>query len=520
MGSKRSFFLINIIFFFISFFGSIFQSYFIYDPFHWGLAQSSIDLFSGLDPYKDTFIHYGFLYTLTNSIILELTKNNLIYIFFLSSLFYSLGNYLLCNFAFNKLKIQLTYFLPIILFLTHPFTNHPWYNYQFYFLIVLSLFFLIKSSKESLLVFGIILSLSCLVYENFTIPAIIILTIKFFITKNLKQNIYLIIGFLIPQILFHSYLFIFELHKYWLKTFWLNEIFLNIYNISFFELIINYLNIFIRKTFFNFFTEPFYFLFFSILIINLFYFFKIILRKVKQKKTEKIEIYIFLISTICLLTFPSTLHKLNIFRFSTGPIIGVVLLFYFIEKNFVNLKNYVVLLIIIILGSSSLLPIKKENNRFFPLFSDVKNNITKTDIEYFRSQKWRKDTWLVLNQINDKSQKIASKCNAVKNFTNYTKDAFIYMIAKKYINSKQFIFWYQNERYYRVLSNHFNINMDSMLEDINSFENGIIFFYLEDLYFFKKKIDFTKFKIHEFPYSYQQKRVGLILPNKCLRKIL
>ena len=94
-----------------------------------------------------------------------------------------------------------------------------------------------------------------------------------------------------------------------------------------------------------------------------------------------------MISTICLKKIPSTKHKLNIFRFSTGPIIGFLLFFYFLEKNFVNLKNYVVLLIIIILGSSSLLPIKKENNRFFPLFSDVKNNITKTDIEYFRSQK-------------------------------------------------------------------------------------------------------------------------------------
>ena len=89
-----------------------------------------------------------------------------------------------------------------------------------------------------------------------------------------------------------------------------------------------------------------------------------------------------------------------------------------------------------------MLPIKSENNRFFPLFNDVKNNITKTNIEYFRSQKWRKDTWLVLNQINDKSQKIASNCNDVTNFINYTKDAFIYMIAKKYINSNQYIFWY------------------------------------------------------------------------------
>jgi hypothetical protein len=520
MVRKRSFFLFNIIFFFISFLGSIFQSFYIYDPFHWGIAQSSIELSLDLKPYRDIFIHYGLLYTITNSIILELTKNNLIYVFFLSSFFYSLGNYLLSNFAFHKLKIKLAYFLPAILFLVHPFANHPWYNYQFYFLIVLSLFFLIKNSKESLAIFGFILALSCLVYENFLFPALIILIIQFFTSKNFKQNLYLMIGFFLPQFLFHFYLFFFELHKYWLKTFWLNEIFLNIYDISFFELILNYFNIFLKKIFFNFITEPFYFLFFLILIINLFYFIKIFLKKVRQKEIEKIEIYIFLISVICLLTFPSTLHKLNIFRFSTGPIIGLILLFYFIEKNFINLKNYIVFLIIIILASSSLMPIKQENNRFFPLFTDVKNNKTSPDIEYFRSQKWSNDIWLVLNQINDKSQKIASNCNEVVNFTNYTKDAFIYMIAKKYINSNQYIFWYQNERYYKILSNHFNVNMNSIIEDINLFKNGIIFFYLEDLYFFKKKIDFKKFEIHEFPYSYKQKRIGLILPNECLRKIL
>ena len=81
MDSKKSFFYVNVVFFLISFFGSIFQSYFIYDPFHWGLAQSSLELFEGSKPYKDIFIHYGFFYTLTNSIILKITNNDLIYIF-------------------------------------------------------------------------------------------------------------------------------------------------------------------------------------------------------------------------------------------------------------------------------------------------------------------------------------------------------------------------------------------------------------------------------------------------------
>ena len=520
MGSKKSFFYVNIIFFLISFFGSIFQSYFIYDPFHWGLAQSSIELFGVSKPYKDIFIHYGFFYTLTNSIILAITSNDLIYIFYLSSLFYSLGNYYLCVLAYNKLKIRLAYFLPLIIFLTHPFTNHPWYNYQFYFLIVLSLYFLINNSKHSLILFSIFLSLSCLVYENFTTPAIVIIIFLIFIKRDLKSNIHLLIGFLLPQILFHTYLLIFDLHEYWIKTFWLNEVFLKIYSTSFYELVINYISILIKKSILDFITEPYYFLFLLILIFNLFYIVSIIKKKFKNEKILKIEFYLLLISLICLFTFPSTLHKLNIFRFSTGPIIGIILVFYFLEKKFFIFKNYIVVLAIVILSSSSLVPIKKENNRFFPLFDEVINNVNMDKIDYFRSQKWRKKTWEVINQIDETSKKIGTKCKNVNTFINYTKDAYVYMIAKKYIESDQYIFWYQNEQYYKLLLNHFNVDMNLLLRNIKLSENGVIFFYLSDLNYLKNKINLKEFKIYEFPYSYQQKRIGLLIPNKCLSKIL
>ena len=520
MDSKKSFFYVNVVFFLISFFGSIFQSYFIYDPFHWGLAQSSLELFEGSKPYKDIFIHYGFFYTLTNSIILKITNNDLIYIFFLSSLFYSLGNYYLCDLAYNKLKIRLTYFLPVILFLTHPFTNHPWYNYQFYFLIVISLYFLINNNKYSLLFFSFFLSLSCLVYENFTVPAIVIIFFLLFANRDLKNNIYLSMGFLLPQILFHSYLSLFELHEYWIKTFWLNEVFLKIYSTSFYDLMLNYINILIKKSILDFISEPYYFLFFMILMFNLFYLALILKKKFKSEKILKIEFYLLLISIICLFTFPSTLHKLNIFRFSTGPIIGIILIFYFLEKKFFTFKNYIVVLAIVILSSSTLVPIKKENNRFFPLFDEVKNNVNMDKIDYFRSQKWREETWKVINQINDTSKKIGLKCKNVNTFINYTKDAYVYMIAKKYIDSNQYIFWYQNEKYYKLLLNHFNVDMNLLLKNIQLLENGVIFFYLGDLNYFKTKINLNEFKIYEFPYSYQQKRIGLLIPNKCQSKIL
>ena len=203
---KNNFFLLNLFFFFLSFVGSVYQSQFIYDPFHWGLSQSSIDLFSNLEPYREIFIHYGFFYTLSNSLILKIFNNDLIYTMYLSSLFFSLGNFLLCHIGYNKLRIKTVYFLPILLFLIHPFANHPWYNYQFYFLIVLSIFFLIEDKKFSLLFTGILISLSCLVYENFIYLGILLIFIIFFLKKNSKKKYHLLSGFFLPQVIFHLYL--------------------------------------------------------------------------------------------------------------------------------------------------------------------------------------------------------------------------------------------------------------------------------------------------------------------------
>ena len=55
--------------------------------------------------------------------------------------------------------------------------------------------------------------------------------------------------------------------------------------------------------------------------------------------SEQKNLYFFVLSLICLFTYASTLHKLNIFRFSTGPIIGILFLVYFIEQKFPQDKN-------------------------------------------------------------------------------------------------------------------------------------------------------------------------------------
>ena len=239
----------------------------------------------------------------------------------------------------------------------------------------------------------------------------------------------------------------------------------------------------------------------------------------KNYRVKKLNIYFFVLSLVCLFSYSSTLHKLNIFRFSTGPIIGILVLFYFIEKYYPKYKNYLLILTLIILGSNSLVPIKQENNRFFPLFEDIENNHKSKNLVFFKSQKWRKETWDVVHEIDKQSHLVASSCPEVTNFINFTEDAFVYMIASQYINSNQYLFWYENKKFYRLLSKHFNKNMNLLISDLNELENGIIFFNLKDINFLRKKINFSNFDYIEFPYSYQQKRKGLIVPKKCFKNI-
>ena len=120
-----------------------------------------------------------------------------------------------------------------------------------------------------------------------------------------------------------------------------------------------------------------------ILIANSYFFIRFIFLEKKNFRNNNINIYLFILSLICLFSYASTLHKLNIFRFSTGPVIGVVVMFYFIERHYPKYKNYLLTLILVILVSSSLVPIKQENNRFFPLFEDITNNYSSKNLVFF-----------------------------------------------------------------------------------------------------------------------------------------
>ena len=507
-------FKIAILFFLITFLGSIVQSIYTYDSFHWVISQSSIDLFSSRTPYKDFFIHYGFLFTLVNAIILKIFNYDLLSTMIIASLFYGLGNFNIYLISKKFVSPNLNFYVPITLFLLHPFANHPWPNYQFYFFLTLFILMLLKNNLFNIFISGFLLSLCCLTYENFIFLSPVIILILLFILKDLYKNILFILGFVLPISIFHLYLYLNNLHDYWLRTFNLNSVFLEIYNLSLIDLILGFFIKFTKISIGNIFTESYFFFFFILIVLNcvfvLIYFSKI-LKKEKFTFNEKI---LFIISIISILTIASAFHKINIFRFSTGPILGIIIFFYIIEKNFYNFKNYIIIFSIFLIASSSLVPYKKSNNKFFLQYGDVKYNVNNKEINFFKSQRWNEDTWKTLIKIRDLSFNL-SKCNNIKSFLNLTTDGYTYMLANKYLNSRQYIFWYDNERYYKLMFDNYEININQLILNSSIMEDTIIFINQKNLNHYKERFNLSNFRILDLPYSYQHKRVHLIYPLKC-----
>ncbi len=380
--------------------------------------------------------------------------------------------------------------------------------------LALSLFILSNKTNLGILLFSLSLSLASCVYENFFYLSIFILPLYIFLNNLYKDKRFLIciFSFISPIIFFQIYLFIFSLNEFWYKTFTLNSAFLEIYNTSFFDLFFKYFQILLSK---NLFTQTYFYIFLLIFISNLLISSCLIMKKIEKKFLSNNEKDVLLISSLSLMLFMTTLHNPTIFRFSTGPIIGIIPLIFFIEKLKVKYFKPIAYLILLQLLCNVMIPIKNENNKFFPKFSDLQENVKNESIPFFKSQKWNKRTWSTLNFFDQKMILIKKKCKKIDEFINFTNDAFIYMIAKKYLDSRQYLYWIKNERYFDVLLNHYDIDFKELLINKLSKNDLVIFVTSKDLYFLKKNYDLNKYNFIEAPYSFDNKRMGILLPNYC-----
>ena len=375
-------------------------------------------------------------------------------------------------------------------------------------------FLLTQNKKYSFFFAGFFLALSTLTYENFLFISFAILFLIFLLYG--RKFILILLGYLIPIIFFQTYLFFNELTYSWFDVLNLNKVFMQYLNLNFFTLIKNYIIIFTESSFKNLFSETYYLFFLILGISNVFF---IILYRNKFKNNENIK-FLFFLSICSILFYSFTFHKLNILRYSTGPIVGIISFLYLFKDNQIKLFNKLILLFFtLFLISSSVIPIKSENNRFFPNFNQISEGKNISELKFFTSQKWSDNTWKNLLTVNNIALDIKNKCSKINQFFNHTNDGFYFIILNQYFNNEQYLPWYLDENYYNSLMNHFNKDFNIKLKKNLIDENIFIIIDSNASFSFSKKFNLDNYETFQIPYSYQHKNLSIILPKNCYSEI-
>ena len=322
---------IIILFFFIY---SIFVVRYQYDGHHLGLIYSNAnDLIKGKLPYKEIFIQYGFLTTLIHSLILLLFDNKFFFISFFTIVFYFLGIYFISKSVNELISKEYAIIATVVILFNHPIPWLPWSNYIVFFFISVCFYFLSIAKKKFFLI-SLFLGLAILTRQDSFIPIIFsfILYFIFYFLNNgkvyMKNIIKCFFGFLLPTLLFLSYLILYDIYDVWLNYLTIPSLYLELYNASLFDLIFDYIIFFSINSFLDFIYVPQYFLISIILISNSI----IILLKI----INKIEIpnNVFYITLLSL--FLSSLSlKIELFRLYTSVVFGLIPLLYLLN----NIKN-------------------------------------------------------------------------------------------------------------------------------------------------------------------------------------
>ena len=277
----------------ISFFGSIYQLIFHYDGHHQGLVYlTSEDFLSGKLPYKDFFVVYGFLNILINSFFLKIFNISLLGLYFISALSYSAAMLMLALLTKKYTNYLYASLVVTSLFLIHPFVYLPWPDYQSFFFITLSIYFLSLNNKLSFFASGIFLSFGILEKEFFLPIYLFVLlsVISIYFFLKFKKLVYFklpfygyfFFGFIIPILFFIIYLYVNDLIPFYLKQLELPFIISGmkdmnpiIYTLNEF---MNLIKLSIKKLFF----QPYWFFFVLIIFTNAFFLAKeVFLRKKK-----------------------------------------------------------------------------------------------------------------------------------------------------------------------------------------------------------------------------------------------
>ena len=360
------------------------------------------EFLNGMQLYKEVYVKYGIGQTLINAASLYLFGDNWFSIYLTANIFYFLSIFFILLIC---LKLRFSYseifFLIIILINIHPKLVLPWANYLAFLPISISLYLLLfKDKKINYLLSGAFLASSCLIRETIIISAVIIFICIFFYLRIKKTKrdkiIFYISGFFLPLLIYAVYMFVTSNYLIWYELILPAYKYESLNNVGYY---INDSNTQLRKIYIYFFG-PFRLLVLTfidtllnfwadwILIYTSYACCIVVLYKeifknkfLAENKTNNFELVI--ISIYCLSLIIQNLHAVEIFRVSTGSIVGILVLnYYFIRIiNNSKIKNiiYIIILIFLYVNSFGTWGRQMTNKKFYELsFNNIQNNFINT----------------------------------------------------------------------------------------------------------------------------------------------
>ena len=504
----------------IIFFGSVFQGSYIYDGFHWGLVASNAqDLLNGKKPYKDFFVHYGFLTVFFQAVALKF-YNSVYSLLILSAFSYSVSIIFLAKLVQKYFSINYVYLFVCVVLFMQPFIVYPWHTYFIFCTSIISLFFYLKKNFISLFLFGLFLQLGFLFSESYKIFSITIvlfsiifvsLETKKFI-KIFKKVLLILLGYISPFLLFLIYLNYNNLIDPWLEHSRIPSIFMNNLNYSLFDLILNFTTNYIFNSI-NIFTSSYYTLGLVINLLCIYFIFISVFKKEKKLDFTFIACFSLLLNFMLVFRHES-------FRFFCGPIIGILILFFFIN-NFKGITKYLSIILVLFIAIISNPFEKGSSNRNFLNNSIKISSYTEDKISKFKKMNFQKDTWQHLLKFTSILEKVDRKCKNIKYFYNATSDHHYYFISSDYFKLIQKIPGYSEtslKKYYDSLNYYYDNSIGKKLNSKVSERNIIILRENNSTNYLginSFRINLENYYIINLPFSYNNKQKLLYIPNDC-----
>ena len=422
----------------VSFFGSIWQGQYTVDHLHWGLMLGNAkDLANGLVPYKEIYILYGFLTTLIHSIAYLLLGKNLQSLIIVTAAAYVFGMLLIYPLT-NKLVIdrRLATYALVTCFLFHPIAIYPWSNYVAFPFLVLALIFNIRTNSwRNCFISGLLFGSAVLAREGLA-PAVIAyvfasavvdwLTAAVSRRKVLSDLMVTLLGVGVPICTFLLYLEMHQALPFWRDIAWYlpklyaREFFPHMTGIKLLTPLMG--QILHGFTHFDFRWILVAFIILSNIAIILFGLFN---KKYRIQLERHIKLAIF-----SLLLLSSSLHLAEIFRISTGSLVGIINVYYLLKLVGIHKISFIVITVILIVGMfpSGSGDSFSTTNYFFPSKEIINRSQLVSAPPYFKEQRWEPMTQQYYQNVSSDLAKIATVCH-IKYHYNQTYDAFLQILS-------------------------------------------------------------------------------------------